>query len=297
MNLRSIDLNLLVVLDALLDEAHVSRAALRLNLSQPAVSAALQRCRELFDDLLLERGRGVMYRTPLAERLRSPLKSVLADVETLLAPTPIDIAKIEQVIRVTAADDPTAMLAHPLVTRLAKTAPGISVVFQPWLGQDAAKRELLDGDTDLAITVFERELENIETVTLFETDYVVAMRQDHPAATDFGLDNWLAWPHIVVSGRGERRTSLDGQLAVIGRSRRVALVVPSFQLVPKVLASTDFLAMVPRKSFESSETEELRAFRPPIDVPGFPLHLAWHTRQAMDPALRHVAGIVRTLLS
>ncbi|WP_328700184.1 LysR family transcriptional regulator [Brucella tritici] len=93
MNLRSLDLNLLVILDALLDEAHVSRAADRLNLTQPAVSNALQRCRVLFNDQLLERGRGTMRRTPKAEALRAPLKTLLAGVLDLVDPPEVPLRR------------------------------------------------------------------------------------------------------------------------------------------------------------------------------------------------------------
>tara|TARA_R110002020_G_scaffold26514_20_gene85998 strand:- start:635 stop:1540 length:906 start_codon:yes stop_codon:yes gene_type:complete len=296
MNLRSVDLNLLVILDALLDEAHVSRAAQRLNLSQPAVSNALQRCRTLFDDRLLERGRGEMTLTPRAESLRAPIRTILAEVEGLIDPPVPDLSKLEQVVRITSADDPTALLARPLVKRLAETAPGIAITFRPWLGTDAVLRELRDGDTDLALALFERETEDIETVTLFEVDYLVAMRRDHPAAHAFDLAAWLAWPHVVVSGRGARRTPLDARLRSMGHERRTGLVVPSFQLVPDILKGTDFIAMLPRKSVEATPGAALIAFEPPLPVDGFPLHLAWHRRNAADPGIGHVASIIRSEL-
>lgn len=295
MNLRGIDLNLLVVLDALLDEAHVSRAANRLNLSQPAVSSALQRCRELFGDRLLERGRGGMTRTPLAETLRAPLRSILAEVETLLNPGETPLDRIERVVRITTADDPAALLACPLVKRLARTAPGITVAFRPWLGQDAVARELLDGETDLAIAVFDRVIENVEIRTLFDADYVVAMRKGHPAAAAFGLGAWLASPHIVVSGRGDQRTPLDPQLAAMGYRRRVGLVVPSFQLVPAVLAATDMMAMLPRQSLAAHGHLDLDVFPPPVAVDGFTLKVAWHARQTRDRAVQHVCNLAREI--
>lgn len=293
MNLRGVDLNLLVILDALLDEAHVSRAAYRLNLSQPAVSSALQRCRDLFGDRLLERGRGGMTRTPLAETLRAPLRSVLAGVETLLDPKEMPLDRIERVVRVTTADDPAALLASPLVEALGRTAPGIALVFRPWLGQDAAIRELLDGDTDIAIAVFDDKVENLEIRPLLAADYVVAMRRDHPAASGFDLAAWLAWPHVVVSGRGDRRTPLDSRLAGMGHRRRVGLVMPSFQLVPAVLASSDLIAMLPRQTVAAQTHLDLAVFPPPVAVEGFTLDLAWHIRQTRDQAVRHVVEIVR----
>jgi DNA-binding transcriptional LysR family regulator len=146
MNLRTVDLNLLVILDVLLDEAHVSRAARRLNLSQPAVSAALQRCRHLLGDELLDRGRGTMHRTPRADALRGPLKSLLAGVQDLIEPAEVPLAELNRVVRITAADLPTAMIAGSLLENLGRTAPHVSVVFQPWQGADAAASALRNGD-------------------------------------------------------------------------------------------------------------------------------------------------------
>lgn len=296
MNLRSIDLNLLVILDALLDEAHVSRAAHRLNLSQPAVSNALQRCRDLFADPLLERGRGTMRRTPMAETLRAPLRSVLTDVESLVNPAEVPLDQIEQVVRITAADDPTALVARPLVEQLSRTAPGITLVFRPWQGTEAVRKELLDGTTDLAIAVFPHPIENIDIRTLREVDYLVAMRRDHPASKNFDLDAWLNWPHVVVSGRGDRHTPLDIQLAAMGRQRRIGLVVPSFQLVPSVLAGTNMMAMLPRPGIEAHAADDLTLHAPPVKVDTFPLHLARHMRQSGNKGLRHVSEMICALL-
>ncbi|MCG7625891.1 LysR family transcriptional regulator [Epibacterium sp. Ofav1-8] len=297
MNLRAVDLNLLVILDVLLDEAHVSRAAKRLNLSQPAVSAALQRCRHLLDDELLDRGRGAMHRTPRADALRGPLKSLLAGVQDLIEPDEVPLSELRRVIRITAADLPTATLAGPLLETLGKTAPHITVVFQPWHGADAAAAALRNGDTDMAISVFDQNDKDIDRLVLLEETYVVAMRIDHPAAEKFDIDAWLAWPHIVVSGRGEMRTPLDTQLSALGRQRRVGLVVPSFQLVPDLLERTFLLSLIPKQSLNCYPNNALLMREPPIPVTGFPLHLAWHSRQSSDKGLRHLITEIAALFS
>lgn len=303
MNLRSIDLNLLVILDALLDEAHVSRAAQRVHLSQPAVSSALQRCRDLFRDPLLERsgggrGRGgVMYRTAKAEALRAPLKSILSGVTELVDPPPMQLQDLVQVVRITTVDDPIAILAAPLTSDLRASAPGITIAFQPWHGQSDSLRQLISGDTDLAISVFEKDLDNIEQVTLIEEDYVVAMRSDHSAAKNFDLDCWLQWPHVIVSGKGDLQTPLDKTLQAINRSREVAVVVPSFQMIPQMLSTSDLIAMVPRHSPAFKNRTDLCFFEPPVSVDGFPLQLAWHSRQSKDLALTHVVKVIRHIFN
>lgn len=292
MNLRNIDLNLLSVLDALLDEAHVSRAAQRLNMSQPAVSNALQRCRDLFHDPLLERGRGTMRRTPRAETLREPLKSILSDVVGLIDPPQIDLKDQKQIIRITTSDDPVSILAGPLTTALHDTAPGITIVFQPWRGAAASLQELRDGDADLAISVFQGTTEEITKKTLIEEDYVIAMRHNHPAVHHFDLDAWLAWPHVIVSGQGSLTSPLDATLQSIGRARKVGVVVPSFQMIPRVLAGSDFMAMVPRHSRALHDQTHITCMEPPLKISGFPLHLAWHQRRADDLALFHVIRLI-----
>ncbi|WP_199089813.1 LysR family transcriptional regulator [Bosea sp. ASV33] len=294
MNLRSFDLNLLVVLDALLDEAHVSRAADRLGLSQPAASAALQRCRHLFRDELLERGRGTMYLTPKAEALRAPLKSLLAGIVDLVAPPEIPLSEIHQSIRITTADYPALFVIPPLQRELQRSAPGIDVVIQPWHGADAARTALVDGTSDIAIAVLPPAEDDLHREELLTEHYRVAMRAGHPASGTFNLEEWLAYPHILVSGRGDTRTPVDAELAGRGLSRRVGLVVPNFQMVPGLLLGSDMIALLPSRILP--DFTGLVSFPPPIPVAGFQLHLAWHRRRAKDAALRHVAGILSGLL-
>ena len=294
MNLRSVDLNLLVALDALLDETHVSRAASRIGLSQPAMSAALQRCRHLFADELLERGHGTMRLTPKAVSMRAPLKSLLAGVDDLLTPKTIPLKDIRQTLRIIMTDFPALYVIGSLQRQLQATAPGIDLVLQPWRGAPAARTALLDGNTDIAVSVFPGEDEELHREELFDESYRVAMRQEHPAASNFDLDSWLAFPHVLVSGKGDIRTPLDGELARIGRTRRVGLVVPSFQMVPDLLRGSDMIAMLPSRILPFAG--DLISFAPPIPVSGFPLHLAWHRRRANDTVLQHVAKLLVDLL-
>lgn len=294
MNLRSLDLNLLVILDALLDEAHVSRAANRLGLSQPAASAALQRCRHLFRDKLLERGRGTMRLTTRAESLRAPLKSLLAGVIDLVDPPELPLRDIRRTLHVAMADYPALFVTGPLQRALQETAPAVDLVIRPWHGAEAARAALVDGTADLAISVFPDRKDDIHSEDLLTEHYVIALRPGHPAISGFDLRRWLAFPHIVVSGRGEDRSPLDAELASIGYSRRVGLVVPSFGMVPELLRDTDMIAMLPSRV--ARVAADLIVLPTPIPVAGFSLHLAWHRRQAKDVALRHVAKLLADLL-
>ncbi|WP_291839804.1 LysR family transcriptional regulator [Brevundimonas sp.] len=296
MHLRSVDLNLLVILDALLDEAHVTRAAVRLGLSQPATSSALDRCRALFGDPLLERSGAGMRLTHRAEALRAPLRAVLEETRDLLAPVDIPLDQLRQTVRFVVDDFTTGFLAPPLVARLWETAPGIDLVFESWRSSENALEALERGDADLALSVFPRVEPDFRRELLGEQTYVVSMRRDHPAARGFDLDRWLAWPHVLVSGTGQTRGALDAALARLDRVRRVAVTVPGFALVPPLLAATDLISMLPSGVAATlGHAHGLVFFPPPISVEGFPLHLAWHRRRAHDPAIVHVADLVREL--
>ena len=296
MNLRSVDLNLLVILDALLDEAHVSRAAAKLNLSQPATSSALDRCRHLFGDPLLERGKGGMRLTPRAESLRDPLKTLLVGIAAVVDAPEEPLSEIRQTVRILTADFPGILIAGALHRALAQSAPGIDLVIQPWHGAPEALESLARGASDIALSVFPTMDETaFHRETLVAEHYVVAMRKDHPAAQNFTLDRWLAFPHILVSGRGDTRTPFDDQLATLGKTRRVGIVVPSFLMVPALLEDSDLIAMMPSHCLPPEAATRFHVALPPVPVTGFPLHLAWHRRRDKDRAVQHVADEVRTL--
>ncbi|MBX7483333.1 LysR substrate-binding domain-containing protein [Qipengyuania qiaonensis] len=288
MNLRSVDMNLLVILDALLDEQHVGRAGERVGLSQPAMSAALQRCRVLFRDELLERTRGNMRPTPRGLSLRQPLKELLAAAEYVIDPPTLPIGEVEATLRLTMSDLSALLLLEQLLAELAVSAPRIDIVLQPWNGADGACQALKEGATDIAVSIIDTGDEDLCRETLSEETYVVAMREDHPAARDFAIERWLAFPHIVVSGRGNARTSLDRDLAERGLRRRTGVVVPTFGLVVPLLRCTHMIAMVPKRLV--SGTAGLAIFQPPIAVESIRLSLAWHRRRRSDPVVRHVAS-------
>ena len=296
MNLRAIDLNLLVILDALLDEAHVSRAAHRLGLTQPAVSAALQRCRSLFDDDLLQRGRGMMKRTKRADALRGPLKTLLSGVLALVDPPAIALQDIRQTVRLVLSDHFATLLLPPLMSALERTAPGIDLLIRPWRGATGARADLLNGDADLALSLFDRDEDGLERRFLLSEFYAVIMRRGHPASARFDLDQWLAWPHLLVSGNGDRISPLDVQLQRIGRARRIGLVVPSFQIVPDLLLASDLIAMLPAHSIPSALVNRLDVHPVPIAVQGFDMHLAWPIRLKDDKAVQHVGDLLGALL-
>ena len=295
-DLRSVDLNLLVILDALLEEAHVSRAAIRLHLSQPATSSALERLRHLFGDRLLERGRGGMRLTPVAEALRLPLRDALGSIATLVRRGETDLATVRQTVRVVVADALAAMLLPALHARVVQTAPGVTLAVLPWRGGTEAVRQLAAGEVELVASVLPILNQAFCKVPLFDEHYVVAMRSDHPAAQGFCLRSWLECPHIVVSGNGSTTAGLDTALAAHGLSRQVGVVVPSFTMVLPLLFGSDLVALLPSRCVTPDVVVRLATFVPPVPIDSFRLDLAWHTRRDGDVVVRHVADGMRALL-
>jgi DNA-binding transcriptional LysR family regulator len=291
MNLRSIDLNLLVILQALLEERHVTRAARRLALSQPATSNALDRCRLVFDDPLLERVAGEMRLTSKAQALIEPLAQALIAVSSVVDAPKMELAQIGQTVRLVMADQPGLAVMTGLLSRLNESAPNVDVVLLPWRSSNDALYRLEGGEADIAISVFPALPPQFHRVELMRERYAVAMQSNHPAAKSFCLERWLEWPHLVVSGEGSKRGSLEEVLARHGLSRRVGAVVPNFMMVEPLLLASNLIGMVPPSCL--SRGKHLAVFEPALAIEDFNLHLAWHTRRDMDPVVQHVVELLR----
>ena len=291
MNLRDVDLNLLVILDVLLEERKLVSAAKRLGIAQPSVSGALERCRRLFGDPLLVRVGREMQLTARGQSLRSPIRELIERTHALLENEPDNIASVDRTVRIVASDIPALEMLKMLWAQLQQSAPGINLVLLHWRESDDVVDALARDEADLAISVLPQSGNGFRRTEILHDHYCIAMRRGHPAAKDFNMERWLAYPHIIVSARGARGTPLDDQLALIGHTRRVGITVPSFLMVPPLLAASELIAMLPRYCMPHDES--LVCFDPPIPVEGFPLHLASATRSDRDLAVQHVAELIR----
>jgi DNA-binding transcriptional LysR family regulator len=283
MNLNSLDLNLLVALDALLLEANVSRAAMRIGLSQPAASHALQRLRDLIGDPLLVRTGARMELTPRALALRGPLAQALDQVRGLFIPDDFDAGTSERQFRLMMPDLAVELLMPPLMEKITQAAPNVRVDVVPWRGSAIFTAEFAR-TIDLVISIgdafkgFHRQL-------LYTDSDALAVRRGHPAGAKLKRrDAFLNARHVAVIIRGQNEDLIDGWLRTKGLERRVALVVPGYIEALHVTARTDLVAFVPRRLIGAlSKQLSLITVTPPLD-PGIDEQFMFHpTRAQMDP--------------
>ena len=277
MNIRNFDLNLLLVFDALMDERNVTRAAERLRLSQPAVSAALNRLRDFFGDPLFVRVQRGILPTPRAVELAHAAKAVLGQIESIIDARPFDPSHSEAVFRIGANDYAQLAVVVPLIRLLADVAPNIRLEIIA-LGQNLGE-QLERQRVDLAITLFTEPPKGSRTAMLFRETYMCATRKDHPEiGNTLSLDQFCDLPQVAVSSAGPRSADpVDEALAALGRKRRVMLKVPNFFILPRMLQYNNFIAVAPERLIRYFKST-LKALPLPIDVPGFSMNLVWHER-------------------
>ncbi|OZI29762.1 LysR family transcriptional regulator [Bordetella genomosp. 10] len=284
-NLRRIDLNLLVTLDALLAELNVTRAAQRLFLAQPTVSVQLAKLREIFDDPLLLPGPRGMRPTARALALREPLREALRVLAgTIAPPEAFDPAQAAASWRIAATDYSETTVLLPLLADLYAAAPRCRLAVLE-LAPPRLAAQMEKGDIDLGFHIWD-EAEtpaHLHRRFLFRERYVLAGRAGHPGLRRrLGLKQFCALEHVVVSPDGGGFHGVtDRVLAEMGLQRRVALSVPHFLFVTAVLARTDLVAMLPERLLRAAAG--LRVVAPPVAVQGYEMAMFWHERSHRDP--------------
>ena len=283
MNLKSLDLNLLVALDALLRDASVSRAALRIGLSQPAASHALQRLRDLIGDPLLVRTGARMELTPRAQALRGPLAQALEQVRALFVPDEFDAARSERQFRLMMPDLAVELLMPPLMAKITKAAPNVRIDVVPWRGSAIFTTEFAR-TIDMVISIG-NAFRGFHRQRLYVDSDALAVRRGHPAGAKLKRrDGFLAARHVAVIIRGQNEDLVEGWLRSKGIERRIALVVPGYIEALHVAARTDLVAFVPRRLIDALARQlSLATIVPPLD-PGIDEQFMFYpTRAQMDP--------------
>jgi DNA-binding transcriptional LysR family regulator len=299
LNFRTLDLNLLRVFDEVMTERNLTRAAHNLAMTQPAVSNALRRLREVMGDELVRRSGYGVEPTAAALALWPTVRDALHMLRESLAPGAFDPASAHNAFLLAMADATAAKLVPGLMDIFESEAPGANLRVLPLTTRDP--RDLLEsGTVDLAIGHFPGVLAELGALhlqehnphfqhqRLYDGEYVVVMRRGHPlAGKPLSLDTYCAARHLLVSFSGRPFGFVDEALAAVSRQRRVVLTVNQFFTAGRVVATTDLLTVLPRHFVGATGMEhELALCDLPLQVPAVHVDSLWHRQATQNTAHR-----------
>lgn len=288
-DIRSINLNLLPALEALLIEGSVSAAARRAHVSQSAMSHSLARLRELFGDpLLTPLGRGLAP-TPRALQLRAALPAAFEHLRRALAsPEPFDPRTSTRAFRIATVDHFELTTLPDVLEHLGRHAPSVRLEIERF-SPDVVPA-LVVGDIDLALIGASQPVPaaGLRRAPLHEEPFAVVVRKGHPAIKRrLDLETYVSVGHVLVSVEGRREGAVDRALARLGKSRRVALRVPHFMAAPLAVRSSDLICTIAGSVAQRArELFGLRVFTPPFELPAAQVVALWSQRHDDDPAQR-----------
>ena len=294
MNLRSLDLNLLLVFDAVMRERNVTRAAERVGLSQPALSNALPRLRGHLKDELFVRSPEGMRPTPRALDLAGPIREALASLEHALDPIQFDPAVSTRTIRIATNDYVAAVLMPRVMVALTQQAPGVDVRLTPLGGR---LYEVLDAqEVDFGCTAVSDLPDRFDARQIVEDSYVVLMRAPHALAErTMTVSEFAGATHVLVTPRGDPRGFIDQALAARGLTRRLGLTVNQFVAALPIVAATDMIVTMPKQAADLYGLTFGLVQRPcPLPAPRdmTVVSLVWNRRLAKHPALQWFADLM-----
>jgi DNA-binding transcriptional LysR family regulator len=296
MNVDRVDLNLLVYLDVLLRERNVTRAAAQLGITQPAMSNGLRRLRELFDDPLLVRTSEGMTPTERARELEPVVRGVLSEIEKAVQPrSAFEPAAAERVFRIMVSDYAEAVLIPPLLTRLRRDAPGVTLdLMTP---SDVSFLDVEQGKVDMVINRFDSMPQSFHQNTVWQDSFSCLLRVDNPILKHFDLDAYLSARHVWVSKTGmgvgvgvdpgdvQRLGWVDEALARLDHKRRITVFTRHYQSAILLAAKEDLIVTVPSKMARLHRADSRLVIKPPpFEIPPIELKMAW------SPLLQHNSG-------
>lgn len=288
MNLARVDLNLLIALDALLTELNVTKAARRLNVSQPAMSSTLSRLRHLFGDELLVRGPGGMLPTPRALELLDPIRRILRDVQQVIAPlSKFEPSDSEETFVVAATDYVELLIVPRLVRRLRAAAPRVKLVLRS-IEASKVPDDLISGRIDAGIAFFPSLSPKLRQRVLFTDEFTCVMSPDSPLAKGrLTLTALLGASHLQTSASGRLGGRVDDALQEKGLRRQVNFVTSHFVAAASIASQTDVMTITGKRLARYLAGFLPLELRPlPFDAKPLSLILAWHERTHRDPSRR-----------
>lgn len=289
---RTLDLNLLRVLDAVMAEGSLTRAAAALAMTQPAVSHALRRLRESLGQELFVRTAHGMRPTPQAEALWPQVRMALASLRQVLTPGDFDPQRDAVQLRLAMADATAALLAPGLVARIEQSGALVNLRLLPLTTRDP-RRLLEDGDADMAVGFFPEVITDLlaqgqdsalRHARLYATRYVCVMRKGHPLAAEaLTLDAFCAAHHLLVSFSGRPHGYVDKALTALGRQRRIVLTVNQFATAGRVVATSDLLTVLPERFLLATGAQDLVVRELPLLLEPVHVEMLWHLRNDAAP--------------
>ncbi|MFI1394456.1 LysR family transcriptional regulator [Streptomyces sp. NPDC020681] len=291
-HIRGADLNLLEALAVLLEERHVSRAAERFHLSQPAMSRTLQRARDTFGDELLVRTRSGYELTPRAGKIQAELTILLPRLETVLRGDVFDPATATDFFRIQCTDYATTLLGPHLFQQVFHQAPGVSLTVEPM--SDTTFEDMEHGRVHLTISGVVPP-GTLRWETLFDEEFVCLLSRDHPVtASRLTMAEYVSHPHVMVTINSAEQTVVERRLAEFGLRRPTGLRVPYHSAAATALPGTPLIATLPRRMpLSYADDPALRIAETPPELQPFPYGITWHPRLDGDPAAAWLRGIVR----
>ncbi len=307
MNDAGFDLNLMRVFDALLEDGNLTRAGFRLGLSQPAMSHALGRLRKLTGDTLFVRVPSGMQPTEAALKMAPAVREGLRLLDgAVVGDTRFDPLTCDRTFQILMSDIGELVYLPRLLRRLEEIAPQVTIRALQ-LPREAYAEAFLSGEADLAIGFLPGLRAGFYQQRLFSDTYVCVVRKGHPRiGRKLSLEQFVAESHVLTEPGGSRyrtmtyqtstTTLIEQHLASRGLSRRIALRVPHFMVVPDIVESTDLIATVPSYVIRHSASRDgLKMLQLPIDLPQFEVKQFWHQRSHEDPANRWMRGVIAQL--
>ena len=297
MNIDGVDLNLLAPLAALLEERHVSRAAERQHMSQPAMSRALRELRAVFDDELLVRSAGAYQLTPRAERRQRELAETLPRLQSLFSIEPFDPRNAGHTFRLASSDFLLTVIAPPLLRQALAQSPGSTFRFDGW--SDTVYLDAERGALDIVFTGGAAP-PPLRSEPLFEDSYSCLLSAEHPLAraAEPTLDAYLDCNHVIINIAEARQGAIDIRLGALGRPRRANVTVPYHALAAAVVQQTNLIATLPNRLLDAlTIPTSLSVIPTPAEITPISFSMAWHPRLDNDPAQQWLRETIRAATS
>jgi DNA-binding transcriptional LysR family regulator len=294
-HLKNIDLNLLLIFDCIYQAESITGAGERMGRTQSAISHALDRLRNLFDDPLFVRTSNKMRPTPRAQLLAGPIQMALKNIQDVLVlPDQFSPEKLERSFTISMSDYCETVILPPLMRLLSQQAPFVKLkvlapaTSDPQQGLDSGTFDLIIGNKDVSTGIFQQKL--------FDDEFVCMVSSDHQQIrSELTLEKYQTASHIIFAPSG-RKDRLEKSLKKQGIKRNVALQVPHILVIPQILKNTPYLVTLPRKLAEALDVTFLRILQPPFALPSIPVMQYWHEAMNIDPAHRWLRKMIHSAM-